>query len=195
VFEWMLEAGQLDLPTGLVDAETIAATPPQISGARGGRTLSYQDLAQRGATLVGRVIGARGSVLDLSDDVGSNIRFADEVSLRLRARWGTDANARRTERDDADAPAPHLYGSRGPRTLDLSAANITTIIWATGFRPSTDWLPDGALDLDHRPRLPGLHVVGAPWLTHRSSANLYGIAADAKRVAQRIASTGVPKAA
>ncbi len=58
------------------------------------------------------------------------------------------------------------------------------MIWATGFSPSISWLPDGALDADMQPQLPGLHVIGAPWLTHRSSANLYGMTSDAARIVE-----------
>ena len=60
------------------------------------------------------------------------------------------------------------------------------MIWATGFTPSTAWLPAGALDEVHQPQLPGLHVIGAPWLTHRSSANLYGMATDAELLASAL---------
>ena len=62
------------------------------------------------------------------------------------------------------------------------------MIWATGFDPSVGWLPTGALDERHSPRLPGLHVIGAPWLTHRSSGNLYGRSSDAERIASVLTS-------
>jgi putative flavoprotein involved in K+ transport len=192
-FEWMRDAGQLDLPTDVADEAAIAATPPQISGRH---TMSYQDLARRGATLLGRAVGWDGKALELTTDVGANVRFADDASRRVRDMW--DACGRQggpVERDAADEPAPHLYGLRGPRSLDLAYARIGTIIWATGFDPSTQWLPAGALDLDGRPRVPGLHVIGAPWLTHRSSGNLWGMTADAERLAQTLTATDLRLAA
>jgi putative flavoprotein involved in K+ transport len=75
----------------------------------------------------------------------------------------------------------------GPPSVDLARHGIRSVIWATGFGPSIGWLPTGALDSRGRPQLAGLHVIGAPWLTHRSSANLYGMAADADRVADVLA--------
>jgi putative flavoprotein involved in K+ transport len=96
--------------------------------------------------------------------------------------------------DPPDQPAPQLYGKQGPRSLDLAAAGISTMIWATGFDASIGWLPEDALDKDWQPRLPGLHVVGAPWLTHRASSNLYGMVADAERVAALFAELGVAAA-
>ena len=187
--EWMRESGQLDLPAEQADPATIGATPPQVSGVGGGRTVSYQQLASRGATLLGRAVGYDGRRFELAPDLGKNIRFADEASAFLRTTWekraqvssGTLGAAAQPE--PADEPAPSLHHVRGPESLDLAAAGVSTVIWATGFGASVDWLPSGALDARRRPQLPGLHVIGAPWLTHRSSANLYGMVADAERLA------------
>jgi putative flavoprotein involved in K+ transport len=183
-FEWMLETGQLDLPREHAGPGTIGVATPQVSGVGGGRTVSYQALAARGATLLGRAVGWSEGRLELAGDLGENIRFADEVSGLFRGSWQKRARLRGAApaADPADEPAPHLYGAAGPRSLDLAAEGIGSVIWATGFGASTGWLPTGALDERRRPQLPGLHVVAAPWLTHRSSANLYGMAADADRL-------------
>jgi putative flavoprotein involved in K+ transport len=187
-FEWMRETGQLDLPTEEAEPAMITATLPQISGVGGGRTVSYQALARRGATLLGRAVVWDGRRLELAQDLGANVRFADEVSAVFRTVW--DKRDALTggrlepagESDPADEPAEHLYRLGGPSSLDFAAAGISTVIWATGFGASTGWLPRAALDTRGRPQLPGLHVIGAPWLTHRSSANLYGMASDAERL-------------
>lgn len=187
-FEWLRDTGQLDVPTHQADPAMITATPPQISGATRGRAISYQGLASRGVTLLGRALGWNGRRLELAPDLGVNVEFADGVSRSFRAAWDELAGARGDRlldehRDPADEPAEHLHRLSGPDSLDLAAAGISSVIWATGFDPSTRWLPKGALDTAGRPRLPALHVIGAPWLTHRSSANLYGMAADAERLA------------
>lgn len=190
-FEWMRAAGQLDLPSASVDAEVMAAAPPQISGSG---TVSYQALAERGVTLLGRALACDGRRLELAGNLGANVRFADETSGFFRKTWDSVAarighDAER-EHDPADLPAPHLWRRRGPRSLDLVDAGIGTVIWATGFGPSIDWLPEGALDHRRRPQLSGLHVIGAPWLTHRSSASLYGMVSDADRIADSFALGG-----
>ena len=187
-FEWMREAGELDTSREDADPAAFAATTPQVSGVGGGRTVSYQAVAALGATLLGRVVGCTGEELELADDLGENVRFADDVSRSLRAGWERRALLRGTppEVDVADEPAPELYDAAGPRSLDLARHRVGTVIWATGFGASTGWLPTGALDSRRRPQLAGLHVIGAPWLTHRSSANLYGMAADADQVADAL---------
>jgi putative flavoprotein involved in K+ transport len=199
-FEWMRETGQLDLPVDQADPAAIKATPPQISGAGGGRTLSYQHLASRGATLLGRAVGWDGRRLELAPDLGENVRFADEVSTLFRATWERRAQvSSRTigagaQPEPADEPAPSLHQVRGPESLDLAAAGVSTVIWATGFGPSTEWLPPGALE-NRRPQLPGLLVIGAPWLTHRASGSLYGMASDADRLAASLAQACIRAAA
>ena len=199
-YEWLLETGELHRSTDEVDAAVIAATPPQISGASGGRTVSYQHLAARGVTLLGRAIGWDGNGLRLATDVGANVRFADEASQTFRSAW--DKRAALLDRggvktwspDPADEAEESLYDMEGPASLDLGAEGIGTVIWATGFDPSIGWLPPGALDLRGRPRLPGLHVIGASWLTHRASGNLYGMTADAERLADAVADVGAAAA-
>jgi putative flavoprotein involved in K+ transport len=192
-FEWMREIGQLDLPTEEAEPAMITATLPQITGVGGGRTVSYQALARRGARLLGHAVGWDGRRLELAQDLGANVRFADEVSAVFRTAWDKrDALSggrleRAGESDPADEPAEHLYRRGGPSSLDFAAAGISTVIWATGFGASTGWLPRASLDTCGRPQLPGLHVIGAPWLTHRSSANLYGMASDAERLGSMFA--------
>src|SRR5919197_6461553 len=83
-FEWMQATGQLDLPSEQAEPAAIAATPPQVSGAGGGRTVSYQHLAARGVTLLGRANGWDGRRLVLAPDLGENVRFADESAARFR---------------------------------------------------------------------------------------------------------------
>jgi putative flavoprotein involved in K+ transport len=140
--------------------------------------------------LLGRTLGWDEHRLRLAPDVGENIRFADQASQLVRAVW--DAHAGHTNgeapwRDDpADAPAEHLYDLAGPESLDLAAVGISTVIWATGFQASLHWLPPNALDRDGQSQRTGLHVIGAPWLTHRASSNLYGIPADATRLTRQL---------
>jgi putative flavoprotein involved in K+ transport len=148
-------------------------------------------------TLLGRAVGSTAGRLELASDLGDNIRFADDVSSSFRAAWEKRArlHAGSPEVDAADEPAPHLYDGRGPASLDLVAEGISTVVWATGFGPSTGWLPADALDSRRRPQLPGLHVIGAPWLTHRASGSLYGMLSDADRLVSSLSRAPVRLAA
>jgi putative flavoprotein involved in K+ transport len=185
---WLRDSGQLDLPRERAGPAELGGTLPQISGAADGRSISYQQLARDGATLLGRTLGCDGRSLRLGPDVGEHVRYADRVSQFFHAAWDSHAGVVDGEPpwhdDAADAPAPDLYKVVGPESLDLAAAGISTVVWATGFGASLDWLPNGSLDRHGRSARTGLHVVGAPWLTHRASNSLYGIPTDARRLAR-----------
>jgi len=182
----------------LRDPATRFAPIPHVSGADGGHTLSYQRLARLGVRLLGRVARVAGGRVELAADLGDNVRHADEASAAFRR--GVDEYVARAslvvpgaEPDEDDAPAPQLCGTTGPTHLDLRAERIAAVVWCTGFAPSFGYLPDGALagvggpvTPGVRSRVPGIYLVGLPWLTRRASPILYGIGHDAAAVARAI---------
>jgi putative flavoprotein involved in K+ transport len=81
-----------------------------------------------------------------------------------------------------------------PTELDLQAADIRTVVWATGYRRSYPWLrlpvlsPEGEiLQTDGLTSEPGLFTLGLPFMRHRSSAFIYGVERDAKAIAAAVA--------
>jgi putative flavoprotein involved in K+ transport len=174
---------------------------PITSGVgRFGHTLSLQWLEERGARLVGRLRRIQRGRLLFDDDLGSNIAFADEhsamvnrqVAAALAAR-GLGATLPPLEDDPADRPHPAPESVHAPTELDLERAGIGTVIWATGVEGRFDWLPSGLLDERGWPRhedgamaLPGLFVLGLPWLRNRGSGIVYGMDRDAAAVVERL---------
>jgi len=80
------------------------------------------------------------------------------------------------------------------RELDLDAAGVTSIVWATGYRLDFGWIFDAEFDEQDFPvhnggitREPGLYFVGLPWLTSRGSSFIPGAGPDAARVVADIA--------
>ena len=197
VLEWLVPAGFYDLPLEqLPDPAMQHARQPLTSGVgRYGHTVSLQWLASRGATLVGRIRAVEGDELLLDDTVAACIRFGDTASATLRrltdrAIEATGVALPPLEDDPADEPHPDPDSVHSPERLDLAARGIRTVIWATGVRGRFDWLPDGVLGADGAPRhragetaIPGLFVLGFPWLTTRGSGIIYGISRDAARIA------------
>ena len=81
--------------------------------------------------------------------------------------------------------------------LDLRDAGITTISWATGFAFDFGWLQVGALDTRGAPvhrcgitEVPGLYVLGLPFLSRRASSFIFGVEQDAARLAEHIVARG-----
>ena len=79
-------------------------------------------------------------------------------------------------------------------SLDLAAAGITSIVWATGYGLDFGWLKVDAFDEAGRPKHqrgvssePGVYFLGLPWLSRRGSSFIWGVWHDAKFVADHIA--------
>jgi len=200
VHEWAVELGVYDQPTEAVtDPAEFTAPHPMLSGAHGGHTVSYQQLARDGVRLLGRLAGAEDGKLRFGPELPGHVQFADAASARFRRMvddYVTRAGivAADPDTDPAERPEPGL--ERSPESLDIRAERVATVVWCTGFGPDTGWLhvpvrtPGGApAHTRGVTAFPGLYVAGYPWLSNRGSGLLYGAAADANRIAQHIAAT------
>ncbi|HEV2253043.1 MAG TPA: NAD(P)-binding domain-containing protein [Streptosporangiaceae bacterium] len=198
IHEWSVELGLYDQPAEAVtDPAEFRRPHPMLSGAHGGQTLSYQQLARNGVRLLGRLAGAEGYALSFGPELPRNIQYADQAAEQFRravdgyvARTGIVAPPPDT--DPAERPEP--VSREASQTLNARAEHISTVLWCTGFGPDTSWLrvpvlrPDGTVAHVHGvTAFPGLYVAGYPWLSNRGSGLLYGVAADAARIAQHIA--------
>jgi putative flavoprotein involved in K+ transport len=199
VHEWAVELGLYDQPTETVtDPAQLREPHPMLSGARGGHTVSYQQLARDGVRLLGRLADIDGERLRFGPELPSNIEYADRSAAQFRhlvddyvARTGSTA----PEPDPDPAERPQPGSGTSPETVSMRAEGIATVVWCTGFGPDTSWLRVPVLGRDGHPAhqrgitaFPGLYVAGFPWLSNRGSGLLYGVAADAARIAQHIAS-------
>ena len=78
--------------------------------------------------------------------------------------------------------------------IDLHAAGIQSIIWATGFSLDFSWIKVGAYTERSVPLhrqgvtdVPGLYFLGLPGLSRRASSFIFGATQDAARLADHIA--------
>jgi putative flavoprotein involved in K+ transport len=127
-----------------------------------------------------------------------NIVYADQASAAVRSRIDahiarSGADAPPPEADPADERYPLRSIAATPRELRLPRCGVATVIWATGFGPATGYLrapvtgKRGAIfQRDGATAVPGLFVIGQPWLRSRRSSTVYGVAADAPHVADLV---------
>ena len=198
--EWWVDTGWWDVTyEGLTDKSISRAAQPQISGlGRYGHTLSLQYLASQGAVILGRLLDVESDALILGDEAAAHIHFADEFSQRVKN--DIDAYLERMnitppplEEDSADAPDPEAKCVSPLRQLDLRDANVSAVIWSTGFTGNFSWIHLPILDDQNNPVHKrgisperGLYFVGFPWLNSRKSGILYGIGEDAHYIANAI---------
>lgn len=187
---------------GLWDAEEVQPGREHVtiavSGARGGETIDFRRLANEGITLTGLTKAFADGKVTFQDDLVANLKAGDDNYLGL-----LDAADAYIERNGLDLPlepeARKVYADaeciRHPiQELNLADADITAIIWATGYAVDFNWLQVDAFDDKGKPkhqrgvsREPGVYFVGLPWLSRRGSTFIWGVWHDAKHVAGHIA--------
>lgn len=153
-------------------------------------------LSAAGVTLAGRLEGADGGRVRFAPDLAERLSDADRRMHRLLDRVDRHlAGHGLEERFPATPrPAPVELAGPGPRELDLVAAGITTVLWATGYRRVYPWLHAPVLDAEGEIRqergrtpLPGLYTLGLQFMIRRRSSFLDGVGRDAREIADEIA--------
>ncbi|MDR3506176.1 MAG: NAD(P)/FAD-dependent oxidoreductase [Acidocella sp.] len=186
--QWNIEA----LQPGL-EHVTIA-----VSGARGGHTVDFRELAASGITLVGLTQNYQDGVLSFSGDLEKNIAAGDANYLGMLQ--AADAYIAREGLDFPEEPEAHHLGpmpacATDPLlTLDLAEAGVTSIVWATGYALDFSWIKLDIFEPNGRPRhkrgvseVPGLYFLGLAWLSRRASPFIWGVWHDADYLAEQIA--------
>lgn len=199
--EWLVDSGFYDVSLErLADPQVRFAAQPNTSGVgRFGHTISLQAFAERGVILLGRPTAIEGDRLLLADTVGANIAFGDRRSAEFNAMVEDGIRAAGLvapplEPDPADVPHPDPMSVRSPAQLDLDAAGVGSVVWATGFRGDLGYLGVPARDEDGVPvhargvsNVPGIYFLGFPWLATRKSGIILGVGEDAAFIADRVA--------
>jgi putative flavoprotein involved in K+ transport len=175
IWHWLSELGTLDQTIDEVANPAAARRTPNLplSGARGGEQLDLHVLADAGVVVTGRLTGFDGSRALFGANLAADVRAAEERLRRVLGRIDRHVGGR----GEAVPPVGDLPGVA---SLDLRAAGITTVLWATGYR---------ARELAHRrgvTRVPGLYVLGLRFQHRRSSHLIGGVGHDAEYLAGRI---------
>jgi putative flavoprotein involved in K+ transport len=169
-----------------------------VSGANGGKTIDFRELANEGMTLLGRTKSFADGKVTFEEDLLENLNNGDENYLSLLDE--ADAYIASNNLDLPEEPeARRVFPDADCITLpildlDLAEAGITSIVWATGFSSDYSWLKINAVDengkpVHHRGVTPeiGFYFLGLPWLSRRGSSFIWGVWHDAKYIADQIA--------
>jgi len=198
VLWWMDASGVWDQRYDEVEDLTRARRlpSPQLVGSPGRATLDLNALAALGVELVGRWAAVRDGRALFSGGLRNVFSLAD---LKMNRLLGTfDEWATASGRDADVGPAQRFEPTRVPASprwqLDLGSGEITSVVWATGFRPGYEWLDVPVVDskgnLRHEGGVvedsPGLYALGLPVLRRRKSTFIYGIEDDAREVIEEL---------
>lgn len=194
-FVWWL--GVLGMWNTEVRDPATAHVTIAVSGARGGHTVDFRDLAASGITLLGMCASFCNGVMDIMPDLARNIAEGDANYLSM-----LDAADAYCLSEGLDLPEEPEARRIGPDPacvtdpvpqLDLTASGITSVVWATGYALDFGWIKSDIFDERGAPRHrrgvseeEGLYFLGLAWLSRRASPFIWGVWHDADYLAGQI---------
>ena len=193
---WLGVLQKWDAPAAEPGLEHVTIS---VSGARGGHTVDFRQLAAEGIALVGMTQSFDNGVLRFAPDLGDNLARGDANYLSVLDE--ADAYVARNGLDLPAEPEARIIGpdpgwvTDPVLELDLHEHGVTSIVWATGYRVDYRWMKVDTFDEAGRPvhhhgisAVPGIYFLGLPWQTRRGSSFIFGVWQDAKLLADHIAS-------
>jgi putative flavoprotein involved in K+ transport len=193
---WWLSALRLDRTP--VEKRGPDRSLPLITGAYGGHTLDFRQLAAQGVRLLGHLRAAQDDWLDFAPDLAASLAHGDAAYAgfldlvdahveRNRLNVPQEPSARANSPDPGDLIEPL-------QALNLRAAGIGSVIWATGYGFDLSWIDVPVLDARGQPlhrhgitNVPGMYFIGLQWLSRMISSFLSGVGDDARQLADHIA--------
>ena len=198
VLWWMDVSGVWNQRYDTIDDLTRARglPSPQLVGTPERATLDLNALAALGVQLVGRLSMVRDGRALFSGGLRNLFALAD---LKMERLLDTFDDWARTTRLDADIAEPERFEptrppDASPLQIDLRTGEVTSIVWATGFRPDYSWMHVPVVDdkghLRHEGGVvdsPGMYAIGLPVLRRRKSTFIHGVEDDAREVTEHLA--------
>jgi putative flavoprotein involved in K+ transport len=182
------------LPTvdKLPDPRRRLAGNPHLSGHGGGHETNLRQFGRDGTTLLGRIEAIDGERIVLGPDLPVNLAAADRFfDERFRPLIDGFIGAAGVDSPPAEPMIVVDFDPPIIEALDLAAAGISTVLWTTGYRQDLGWIEPSITDemgfvRQHRgvTEIPGLSVIGSLWQYDQASATLFGLARDARALAE-----------
>jgi putative flavoprotein involved in K+ transport len=199
IFWWMDAAGVLDERHDEVDDLTRArhVPSPQLIGTPQRESIDINTLSAGGVRVVGRLGRIQDGIAQFSGSLANQGTLADLKMNRLLATiddWSTRAGLD----DDVDPPhrfEPTRTDAAPTLAVDLGGGEITTIIWACGYKADYSWLDLPVLDRQQRIRhdggvvtdAPGVYLLGTKFLRRRRSTFINGAEHDTRELSDHLA--------
>lgn len=197
---WWLDAtGVLDQSFDVVDDVARVRSLPsfQVVGTPERSTLDVNVLRDSGVRIVGKLAAMRDGTALLSGSLRNQCTLADLKLVRLLDAIDEWATGRGLD-DEVEEPwRPEATGvdEEPLLSLPLSAGDIKTVVWATGYRPDFSWLDLPIVDrkgsVQHQGGVmpaPGVYVMGMPFRRRRKSTLIDGAGDDARELSTHLAS-------
>jgi putative flavoprotein involved in K+ transport len=195
VVAWLDELGYYDLPVHEHPLKDGIRTRPNhyVTGRDGGRDIDLRKFALEGMQLYGRLRDIRGGRLEFAADLRTNLDSADAVADSIKTTIDKHIASHGIDAPHEARYVPVWQPEHEVLELDYAAANIAAVIWSTGFVANFRWIELAAFDGKGYPThergvttVPGLYMLGLPWLYTWGSGRFCGVARDAEYIADHI---------
>ena len=192
---WWLEASGIlaERAEHAFDLESARSQPSlQLVGTPDHKTIDLAALQEEGVRLVGRLAEASDRRVSFCDDLEQNVEGAEKKLDRVLGRIDRFIDETRMGAKHPDRRPPIALAA-APTELDLRAAGISTVLWATGYRRQYPWLRVPVLNIRGEiiheggvTAAPGLYALGLNFQRTRKSSFIDGVGHDARALADDI---------
>ena len=195
VVDWLDDLGLYELPVHehKLGEEVRAKANQYVTGRDGGRDIDLRRFAREGMRLYGRLQGEDGGVLLFAPDLRRNLDAADAAAEAIKDKIDAHIEAGAIDAPHEARYEPVWQPGVQPRELNVAASGVGSVVWCTGFKADYGWVRapvfDGRGHLCHErgeTGVPGLYVIGLPWLHTWGSGRFSGVARDAEYLADLV---------
>jgi putative flavoprotein involved in K+ transport len=191
---WLLEMGRMD---ARIDSFPGRRIPPSmlITGVDGGHDVDLRRFAADGVVILGRLNGVAEGRLCLGDNAEQILAEADKAYpdfKRTADDYVRSAKIDAPEDENTDS-LPNPVPIPSASTLDLSAANISSVVWCTGYAFDFGWLKVPVLNERGAPvqergvtGCANLYFLGLHWMHTFKSGVIFGVGDDAAYLADHM---------
>jgi putative flavoprotein involved in K+ transport len=192
---WLLAMGRMD---ARIDSFPGRKIPPSmlITGVDGGHDVDLRRFAAEGVVMLGRLNSVTDGKLSLGDNAEEILAEADKAYPDFTRAADDYVRAANIDAPEDDTPNPAANPAPIPSvsSLDLKAANITSVVWGTGYDFDFGWLKVPVLNERGAPLqergvtdCTGLYFLGLHWMHTFKSGVIFGVGDDAAYLADQIA--------
>jgi putative flavoprotein involved in K+ transport len=191
-FWWRRELGYLDQKAEDTPIDR-REPPPLVTGVGGGHDVNIRGYAKDGMTLLGHVRQIDRGRVSVAGDLEHYLTAGDQTFNEFTS--AVDEYLRSGECGVAPAriSTPPTAAQDVITEIDIRAANIRSVVWATGYALDFRWIGLPILDQRGEPiqrrgvtPAPGIYFLGLAWMHKVKSSFLYGVGEDAEHLAERI---------
>lgn len=195
VVDWLDQMGYYDLTIdNHPDKENVRTkTNHYVTGRDGGREIDLRTFALEGMQLYGSLNNIRGDNLGFKSNLKQNLDRADEVAESIKKTIDEYIAKNQIYAPTEPAYRPVWQPEIEVLQLNYKKANITSVIWCTGYQTNFSWVEVPVFDGKGYPRhdrgvtnVRGLYFLGLPWLYTWGSGRFSGIARDAEYLSDYI---------